>query len=1011
MNRTKKRNWKEVSKSSPCTVCDKPDWCSLRDDGARAACRRIADGATSVKTDRAGVPVYIHRLNGAERAAGNGYVHPGHLRRPPSSQKAVEGVEAADADTLHRAYTFIVEAPALSAEHREALHNRGLPDAEIDGRGYRSFPFNGRRELALRLIDLLGEDVCRHVPGFLPANDKRGPTLAGPEGLLIPCRDVEGRIVALKIRRDAAGNGKGKYVYVSSANRGGAGPGAPVHVPIGVTGPVELVRLTEGELKADVATVLSGVPTIGAGAGVAGWRACLPVIRTLGAKTVRVAFDRDAQTNQHVARALLECVEALPGEGFAVELERWPEAAGKGIDDSLAAGVKTEVLTGDAAIAAVREIAAAAGVHRAGPATASVSVEGIGDVALTVEAAGVKPQRKVSAKIGELRHDDRIDIASAVSRGRFIRALADKAGASRDALYAALDTRLVELGEAADTNAKAAKIENDGGDEVPQSQATMIAELAAGWELWHTPASDAYATITVGEHRENWPVRSQTFRRWVAKSFYESTGKAANAEAVAAALNLVEAQAAHDGAEHPVFVRVAEHGESIFIDLCDAAWRAVEITPRGWRIVDDPPVRFRRTKGTLALPTPERGGAVDDLRRFINVEDADWTLVVAWLVAALCPRGPYPVLALFATQGAGKSNTARFLRALVDPNAAALRTEPRDARDLMISAVGNWCIAYDNLSHLPAWLSDALCRLSTGGGFATRELYSDADEVIFDAMRPAMLTSIVELAERSDLLDRCLPVSLPPIGDERRRDEKTLWAEFEAARPKILGALFDAVAGALRDLPRVNLERLPRMADFAIWATAAESALGWAPGTFIAAYTRNRDAANELALEESSIADRLLELLAKGQWEGKAGELLNALDESYGSETKRSPGWPKNPRSMSGHLRRLAPNLQAAGWSIEFGRQAGGGRARIIVIKRAAERSHGTCVPTVPIVPPPGENAVNGDAGRDGRKANRDGRGTVEAGETSIGDGRDGRDANVRAYLGNGSDGRERGEI
>ncbi|HVA46105.1 MAG TPA: hypothetical protein VNH11_07000 [Pirellulales bacterium] len=197
--------------------------------------------------------------------------------------------------------------------------------------------------------------------------------------------------------------------------------------------------------------------------------------------------------------------------------------------------------------------------------------------------------------------------------------------------------------------------------------------------------------------------------------------------------------------------------------------------------------------------------------------------------------------------------------------------------------------------------------LSTGGGFATRELYSDADEVIFDAMRPAILTSIVELAEKGDLLDRCLPVSLPPIGEDRRRDEKTLWAEFEAARPKILGSLFDAVAGALRDLPRVKLVRLPRMADFAKWATAAERALGWPPGTFIAAYTRNRDAANELALEASPIAGRLLELLAKGEWEGKAGELLSALDESYGSETKRPPGWPKNPRSMSGHLRRLAP--------------------------------------------------------------------------------------------------------
>jgi hypothetical protein len=349
------------------------------------------------------------------------------------------------------------------------------------------------------------------------------------------------------------------------------------------------------------------------------------------------------------------------------------------------------------------------------------------------------------------------------------------------------------------------------------------------------------------------------------------------------------------------------------------------------------------------------------------------------------------------------------LRALVDPNAAPLRSEPREARDLMISAAGNWCIAYDNLSHLPAWLSDALCRLSTGGGFSTRELYTDADEVIFDATRPVILTSIVELAERSDLLDRCLPVSLPPIGDDRRRDEETLMAAFEAARPKVLGALLDAVAGALRELPHVKLDRLPRMADFARWATAAESALGWTAGTFIAAYARNRDAANELALEASPVVGRLLKLLGdRGAWEGTASELLDALNATFGSEAKRPTGWPKSPRGLSAHLRRLAPNLLTAGWAVDFGRRAGGGRARIITISPPAESSTGTCVPNVPIVPPPQNDAENGEPGRDGLNANGDGRGTVGTAKTPVRDGSDGRDANARSSA---VDGRERGEL
>ncbi|MHC4404575.1 MAG: hypothetical protein ACYTG0_33390 [Planctomycetota bacterium] len=320
---------------------------------------------------------------------------------------------------------------------------------------------------------------------------------------------------------------------------------------------------------------------------------------------------------------------------------------------------------------------------------------------------------------------------------------------------------------------------------------------------------------------------------------------------------------------------------------------------------------------------PKRGGSVNELRGFLNVDDSTWPLVVAWLVATLRPRGPYPVLALFAEQGSGKSTTGRQVRDLVDPNSAPLRAEPRNGRDLMIAANNSWCLAYDNLSHVPPWLSDAFCRLSTGGGFATRELYTDQDEVIFDSQRPVMLTSIEEVATRSDLLDRCLIVWLPPIPEHRRRPEAELMREFEKARPRILGALLNVVVGALHDLPSTKVDGLPRMADFGLWATAAETALAWPRGTFMAAYKGNRASANEVALEASTVARPLLDLLREeDEWTGTSCELLEALESRVPDQTKRQQIWPKNPRSMSGHLKRLSPNLRAAGWQIEFRRES-----------------------------------------------------------------------------------------
>src|SRR5262249_6418959 len=327
---------------------------------------------------------------------------------------------------------------------------------------------------------------------------------------------------------------------------------------------------------------------------------------------------------------------------------------------------------------------------------------------------------------------------------------------------------------------------------------TQAATMASEMELWHTPSKEAYATIVVHDHHENWLVRSQTFKRYLAKKFFDQTGTAMNSDALSAAVNLLEARALFEGEERLVYVRLAEHGGNVYLDLCKPEWQVVEITLQGWNVINNPPVRFRRSRGMLPLPAPEPDGSVDLLREFLNVDDHTWCLVISWIVSTLRPRCPYPILALFAEHGSGKSTIGRLLRQLVDPNSAPLRAEPKDGRDLMIAANNSWFMAYDNLSYLSSWLSDVLCRLSTGGGYATRELFTDQDEIIFDSQRPVLLTSIEEVATRSDLLDRCLIVCLPAISEERRRSEAELHEAFEKVRPQILGALLDGISVALR---------------------------------------------------------------------------------------------------------------------------------------------------------------------------------------------------------------------
>jgi hypothetical protein len=276
------------------------------------------------------------------------------------------------------------------------------------------------------------------------------------------------------------------------------------------------------------------------------------------------------------------------------------------------------------------------------------------------------------------------------------------------------------------------------------------------------------------------------------------------------------------------------------------------------------------------------------------------------------------VLLLQGEQGSAKSSAERLLRALVDPSVAPLRTTPRNEHDLFIAATSAWVIALDNISNLQPWLSDALCRLSTGGGFSTRTLYENREQELFDATRPLVANGIADVATWPDLLDRGIIVPLPHIPDEERKPETELWAAFERARPAILGALFNAVAGALGAVSSLRLERMPRMADFALWVTAAEDALGWEAGAFMDAYTGNRKEATETAFEADPVAEAVRAFMEKRtEWTGTAGELWKELSGLVDEEVRHTKAWPGAPNALSGRLKRLAPALRGIG--VEYG--------------------------------------------------------------------------------------------
>ncbi len=317
-------HWIEATSAHPCPVCAHASWCRTSADGATAHCHRVE----SPRPWRWSGGGWLHVLDGSTARP---------IPPPPPPRPSADILPVERRDAIYRA---VLSELRLSDGHRQALARRGL-DADAIARGmYRSHPYAGRSDLVRRLLaqGFTAEDLVR-CPGVIVRRGRYSEhlSLAGAEGLLVPVRDLDGRIVALRLRPDDP-RGGGKYRWLSSARHGGPSPGTPIHVARPATmRDAATVYVTEGELKADVAAdrlgaIVVSVPGVSIRAGV------LDVVRALGAKRIAIAFDADKLDNPHVAAAELALAGELRGAGLDVWEATWPADAGKGLDDLLVAG-------------------------------------------------------------------------------------------------------------------------------------------------------------------------------------------------------------------------------------------------------------------------------------------------------------------------------------------------------------------------------------------------------------------------------------------------------------------------------------------------------------------------------------------------------------------------------------------------------------------------------------------------------------------------------------------------
>jgi hypothetical protein len=393
---------------------------------------------------------------------------------------------------------------------------------------------------------------------------------------------------------------------------------------------------------------------------------------------------------------------------------------------------------------------------------------------------------------------------------------------------------------------------------------------------------------------------------------YSEFGFSPSQTITSAVINTLEGYSIHEGDSQKVDMRCARIKDGYLIDLTNADWSAVRVTPSGWEIVKSTEIKFIRSSTVTALPDPVEG-ELSLLWKHVNIPKEYHPLIVAYMIETWRSDTPYPILELSGEQGSAKSTTHKRLRQITDPNKTPLRTAPKDVQDVFVSAANNHQASFENMSNLSGNMQDALCTLSTGGGYASRRLYTNSEEEVIEVKRPVIINGICSVASQSDLIDRLIHVDLPRIQGHKlsaKMDE-----EFDKDLPHILGGLLTIFSNTLGLLPDTQINDLPRMADFVLLGEAMMKAMN-NDSSFKELFLKNRTDSLCRSLEASPVTVALFQFVKeKGMYAGTVKSLKDSLDLRFRDQ---SEGWPKSPKGLSDVLRRTSPALREMGIDVEF---------------------------------------------------------------------------------------------
>ena len=416
---------------------------------------------------------------------------------------------------------------------------------------------------------------------------------------------------------------------------------------------------------------------------------------------------------------------------------------------------------------------------------------------------------------------------------------------------------------------------------------------------------------------------------WLRKLLWNTSEKTAKREDLNAATETLAMLAGY-GDERILHIRAAQHEGKVYVWA--GPHNVIEVDADGWRRVTGAPVLFRRVSTLKPLPDPKPGGDVTRFNHYIRLRhEKDQRLNMAWIATAYLANIPRPINLGTGVQGSAKSTGQRAMKRALDP---AMPEDFKLRRKDFAQNLDNCFVPlFDNAGPVDEDQSDDMCRATTGSGNADRKLYTDNQSVVRQYKRAMLVNGINNPTERGDFMDRALPVEYERIPKSERRAESDLWAQFEQDHPELLGAVLDALSGAIR--LRVPLAETPRLADWAEYAAAVYEYMderghaGWGRDQFAKDWNAVEEKQHEAALEGSPVAQAIRKLMqdrtGHADTAAKLHEELTTVADDMGLNPDRNRLWPKTPNMLWKRIKEASPTLETYGILVE---QVSVGRGR-----------------------------------------------------------------------------------